>query len=90
MKTDMQKFKLHSSVLAAILLLAVVLPSCQFNGKPDTAEIQENIVYFKDTNTGLCFAAVNSTKKMVKYIGKLGTEAVGLTIITRLDFGRLS
>lgn len=58
----MQKFKLHSSaVLAAIVLLALVLPSCQFNVKPDTAEIQENIVYFKDPNTGLCFAAVNST-----------------------------
>ena len=27
---------------------------------------------------------------MVKYIGKLGTEAVGLTIITKLDFGRSS
>ena len=27
---------------------------------------------------------------MVKYIGKLGTEAVGLTVITKLDFGRSS
>lgn len=58
----MQKFKLHSlAVLAAILLLAVVLQSCQFNSTPEPDSIKENIVYFKDERSGLCFAAINST-----------------------------
>lgn len=57
----MKSIAIPSTQIAAILLLAVVLPSCQINEKPDTSEIQENIVYFKDPNTGLCFAAVNST-----------------------------
>ena len=39
----------------------LMMVSCQFNSKPDTNEIKDNLVYFKDPRTGLCFAAVNST-----------------------------
>lgn len=47
-------------LLLVSTLLAVVLSSCQFNDKADTDEIKDNIVYFRDSNTGLCFAAINS------------------------------
>lgn len=60
-KSSKSSLLFRQATLAAILMLAVVLPSCQINEKPNTKEIQENIVYFKDPNTGLCFAAVNST-----------------------------
>jgi len=43
------------------VFLVFMLVGCQFNGKPDTDEIQSNLAYFKDPNTNLCFAAVNST-----------------------------
>ncbi|OYQ36877.1 hypothetical protein CHU92_09155, partial [Flavobacterium cyanobacteriorum] len=36
------------------------------------------------------FKPLRYVGKTAKYIGKHGTEAVGLTIIMRLDFGRSS
>lgn len=32
----------------------------QKNSKPDTKSLKDDIVYFKDVRTGLCFAAINS------------------------------
>jgi hypothetical protein len=52
-----------------LFLFIIALSSCQMNDKPDTEEIKKNIVYFKDPNTGLCFASVNS------YDTKLGTSS---------------
>lgn len=48
---------MKTTILLAILL---AFSSCQLNSKPDTDEIKDAIVYFKDQRTGLCFAAVNS------------------------------
>ena len=42
-------------------MLVVLLMQCQFNTEPKIKSIRENLVYFKDPNTGLCFAAINST-----------------------------
>ena len=44
-----------------ILIFAITISSCQYNDKPDTGSIKDNLAYFKDETTGLCFAAVNST-----------------------------
>lgn len=44
-----------------IMILLVSLSGCQINEKPEVDSIKENLVYFKDDRTGLCFAAVNST-----------------------------
>ena len=44
-----------------ILLIPLLLVGCQFNEKPDTDSIKENLAFFKEEKTGLCFAAVNST-----------------------------
>lgn len=44
-----------------ILFFAVImLASCQMNDITDNSKIIENITYFKDERTGLCFASVNS------------------------------
>lgn len=39
----------------------LLIQSCQINEKPEVDSIKESLVYFKDSKTGLCFAAVNST-----------------------------
>lgn len=54
----MKKFKSH---FLSVLIATLVLPACQVNSIPETDEIKENIAYFKDHRTGLCFAAINST-----------------------------
>lgn len=44
-----------------ILFFAVImLASCQINDTTDNSKIIENITYFKDERTKLCFASVNS------------------------------
>ena len=40
--------------------LSVFLFSCQQTVKSDTDSIENKIVYFRDTRTGLCFGAINS------------------------------
>ena len=47
--------------IVLIILIASTWFSCQFNSKPNASTILENLVYFKDKNTGLCFVGVNST-----------------------------
>jgi hypothetical protein len=42
------------------LLLTILFTGCQLSEKPDVDDIKENLVYFKDERTNLCFAAVNS------------------------------
>ncbi len=42
-------------------LIILIIQGCQINEKPEVDSIKENLVYFKDSKTGLCFAAVNST-----------------------------
>ena len=49
--------------ITLLLLTIVSFYSCsgvQINKKPDVTEISNNIVYFKDYKTGLCFASVSS------------------------------
>lgn len=48
-------------VVLMVMVLLVSLSGCQVNEKPEVDSIKENLVYFKDDSTGLCFAAVNST-----------------------------
>ena len=43
-----------------LLILAILLSGCQNNDKADNQKISENLTYFKDYNTGLCFASLNS------------------------------
>lgn len=58
----MRKFKLRNLVAIAVYtVLAVVLTGCQFSGESNVKDIKENLVYFKDEKTNLCFAAINST-----------------------------
>lgn len=58
----MRKFKLRNLVdIAVYTVLAVVLTGCQFNSETNVKEVKKNIVYFKDENTNLCFASINST-----------------------------
>ena len=40
---------------------AVLLMSCQMNKSLDGKTVEENLVYFQDHRTGLCFAAVYKT-----------------------------
>lgn len=43
-----------------MILVCLALTGCQLNGKPDAESIKDNLIYFRDEKTGLCFAAVNS------------------------------
>jgi hypothetical protein len=43
-----------------ILLLLATTSGCQHNSIPNTRNLSDKIVYFKDERTGLCFAAINS------------------------------
>lgn len=42
------------------ILLAFLLSSCQQTLPTDTGNISDQLTYFKDARTGLCFAAINS------------------------------
>lgn len=44
----------------ALLLLLFFVASCQMTEKTDIKQIKENLTYFKDERTGLCYAVVNS------------------------------
>ena len=44
-----------------MFVIAMILAGCTNNGAPPKDSLkQENIVYFKDTRTGVCYAAMNS------------------------------
>ena len=43
-----------------ILLLLAASSGCQHNTIPNTNNLSNKIVYFKDERTGICFAAINS------------------------------
>ena len=43
-----------------ILFFAMLISSCQMSQTSNTASIVSNLSYFRDSRTGLCFAAVNS------------------------------
>jgi hypothetical protein len=47
-----------------LILICIVMTlglfSCQMNGSANTEEIKGSLTYFKDPNTGLCFASINS------------------------------
>ena len=45
----------------SVAALFVILTSCQISSDINSAEVKENMIYFKDERTGLCFAAVGST-----------------------------
>lgn len=42
------------------LSLICIVSSCQFTERTNIDKIEDNITYFKDSRTGLCFAAINS------------------------------
>ncbi len=50
---------MRNIIITSIVL--ILIQGCQINEKPEVEGIKENLVYFKDNKTGLCFAAVNST-----------------------------
>jgi hypothetical protein len=55
------KNKVTIGVLGGVVLLAVFLVGCTINSAPKPADLKEqNIVYFKDSRTGICYAALNS------------------------------
>ena len=43
------------------LLLTFLLFSCQKTSKTNVTNIDENLSYFKDNKTNLCFASISST-----------------------------
>ncbi|MFA5366316.1 MAG: hypothetical protein WC333_00135 [Dehalococcoidia bacterium] len=47
-------------IMVLIMVSAMLFSSCQWTGKPNTHKLERNIEYFKDEETGLCYAAVNS------------------------------
>jgi len=53
--------KSQITLVLIVLVLTLVVCGCgQDSSKPDVESIQDNIVYFRDGRTGLCFASVNS------------------------------
>lgn len=40
--------------------MVLLMSACQISDKTNVQKIGNNITYFKDAKTGLCFAAVNS------------------------------
>lgn len=56
------KNKVTIGVLGSVVLLAAFLIGCTMNSAPSKSDLKEtNIVYFKDSRTGICYAALNST-----------------------------
>jgi hypothetical protein len=47
--------------LFSILLLAIVISSCENYTTGTATYVKEGLYYFKDEKTGLCFAALTST-----------------------------
>jgi hypothetical protein len=48
--------------LLSVVVLATFLIGCSVNSAPSKSDLKEtNIVYFKDSRTGVCYAAMNST-----------------------------
>ena len=45
-------------LIVGILLIAST--SCQISDTTDNTDVKNNLTYFKDEKTGLCFATVNS------------------------------
>jgi hypothetical protein len=43
-----------------VLLGLIMLVSCQANDTTNNNDVKNNITYFKDAKTGLCYAAINS------------------------------
>jgi hypothetical protein len=60
---DKDKLKLVLKLIAffGTLLIVIMMTSCQQTQNFSPEEGTKNITYFKDQNTGLCFAALNST-----------------------------
>lgn len=56
----LQKFNMKKLITFVFLASLSISMSCQINTKPDVEDIEDNMVYFKDKNSGLCFGAVNS------------------------------
>lgn len=41
-------------------IMVVALLGCQMSSTPNVDKVCDNLIYFKDSRTGLCFAAINS------------------------------
>lgn len=46
-----------------LLTILVLCGSCQTNSESDVGKIIENLTYFKDPSTNLCFATINSSDR---------------------------
>lgn len=51
--------KLMKKMLLVVIL--ITLFSCQNNSKTDVLKLKNGITYFKDDETNLCFATINSS-----------------------------
>lgn len=51
---------IKTGCLSLLLVLMITWSACQWNRKPDVIKGDENIRYFHDSRTDLCFAAMNS------------------------------
>lgn len=47
-------------IVVLSMLSIVTMTSCQQTKQSNTDEIKKNLIYFKDSNTNLCFGAINS------------------------------
>lgn len=52
----------YGVLLFAALCAATIVSGCTSNSAPKSSDIEpeKNITYFKDTRTGVCYAAMNS------------------------------
>ena len=47
-------------LIVVSLLSIVTMTSCQQTKQSNPDEIKKNLIYFQDSNTNLCFGAINS------------------------------
>ena len=59
----------------SIIIGVLFLFSCQLTWQTNVDSVKNDIVYFKDERTGLCFAAINSSS------GSSGREVVSITCV---------
>jgi len=47
-------------IILGIFVILLGFSSCQMNQTTDVGDVKKNLTYFRDGNTGLCFAVINS------------------------------
>jgi len=72
--------------LALISITMFLFLSCQTSQETNTQDVVSSISYFRDSTTGLCFAAVNS----VSYPGITSITCVPCDSLKKLKYGKIN